>query len=267
MNYEDAVAIRARRDRIAARDLIERGLHELRAAERGHVVAERLDSKPVECPSRLFIGMRELLVELTIEFGTCLLCFGNPLLDVRCHLTGAHRAGLHRALQALDGGYALLLGVTEDHIHSFALRDGDGSLAVWERKGEEPTLVVLPRQVRYWTGEEFAYAPKLAAVDVPQAAVSARLTMPLTFDGVINYSPAQWEQVYAIEGVRDGSCFLFQLAYQGEPDGTTLEELAEQYWLRNSPSHLTEAVQQNQIPYTLEFFDAGGQVLLTQTNP
>ena len=166
-----------------------------------------------------------------------------------------------------NGGYALLLGVTEDHIHSFALRDGDGSLAVWERKGEEPTLVVLPRQVRYWTGEEFAYAPKLAAVDVPQAAVSARLTMPLTFDGVINYSPAQWEQVYAIEGVRDGSCFLFQLAYQGEPDGTTLEELAEQYWLRNSPSHLTEAVQQNQIPYTLEFFDAGGQVLLTQTNP
>ena len=166
-----------------------------------------------------------------------------------------------------NGGYALLLGVTEDHVHSFALRDGGGSLAVWERKGEEPTLVVLPRQVRYWTGEGFAYAPKLAAVDVPQAAVSARLTMPLTFDGVINYSPAQWEQVYAIEGVRDGSCFLFQLAYQGEPDGTTLEELAEQYWLRNSPSHLTEAVQQNQIPYTLEFFDAGGQVLLTQTNP
>ena len=166
-----------------------------------------------------------------------------------------------------NGGYALLLGVTEDHVHSFALRDGGGSLAVWERKGEEPTLVVLPRQVRYWTGEEFAYAPKLAAVDVPQAAVSARLTMTLTFDGVINYSPAQWEQVYAIEGVRDGSCFLFQLAYQGEPDGITLGELAEQYWLRNSPSHLTEAVQQNQIPYTLEFFDAGGQVLLTQTNP
>ena len=117
MNYEDAVAIRARRNRIAARDLIERGLHELRAAERGHVVAECLDSKPVECPSRLFIGMREILVELTIEFGACLLCFGNPLLDVRCHLTGAHRAGLHRALQALDCGYALLLACE----HAFKL--------------------------------------------------------------------------------------------------------------------------------------------------
>ena len=126
--------------------------------------------------------------------------------------------------------------------------------------------LVLPQQVRYWTGEEFAYAPKLAAVDVPQEAVSAQLTMTLTFDGVINHSPAQWEQVYTIEGVRDGSCFLFQLTYQGEPDGTTLEELAEQSWMRSTPSHWTEAVQQNQIPYTLEFFDADGQVLLTQTN-
>ena len=44
-------------------------------------------------------------------------------------------------------------------------------------------------------------------------------------------------------------------------------ELAEQYWLRNSPSHLTEEVQQDKISYTLEFFDADGQVILTQTNP
>ena len=165
-----------------------------------------------------------------------------------------------------NDGYALLLGVTEDHIHSFALRDGSGSLLLWERKGEEPTLVVLPRQVGYWTGEEKVYAPMLAAVDVPQEAVSAQLTMTLTFDGVINHSPVQWEQICAIYGVRAGSCFLFQMTYQGEPDGTTLEELAEQSWLKSTPSHLTEAIQQNQISYTLEFFDADGQILLTQTN-
>ena len=163
--------------------------------------------------------------------------------------------------------HKLLLGVTEDHIHAFDLWKTASRLIVWDRKGEEPTLVVLPQQVRYWTGEEFAYAPKLAAVDVPQEAVSARLTMTLTFDGVINHSPAQWGQVYSIEGVRDGSCFLFQLTHQGEPDGTTLEELAEQSWMRSTPSHLTEEVQQDKISYTLEFFDADGQVILTQTNP
>ena len=163
--------------------------------------------------------------------------------------------------------HTLVLGVTEDHIHAFDLWKTASRLIVWDRKGEEPTLVVLPRQVGYWTGEEKAYAPMLAAADVPQEAVSARLTMTLTYDGVINHSPAQWEQVYTIEGVRDGSCFLFQLTYQGEPDGTTLEELAEQSWMRSTPSHWTEAVQQNQISYTLEFFDADGQVILTQTNP
>lgn len=164
-------------------------------------------------------------------------------------------------------GYALLLGVTEDHIHSFVLRGGDGSLTIWERKGEEPTLVVLPRQVRYWTGEEFAYAPKLAAVDVPQAAVSARLSMTLTFEGTINSSPVNWERTYVMEGVREGSCYLFQLTYQGEPGGTTLSEQAEHYWLRSSPYPLTRELRQEKISYTLEFFDAGGQVLLTQTNP
>ena len=162
--------------------------------------------------------------------------------------------------------HKLLLGVTEDHIHAFDLWKTASRLTVWDRRGEEPTLVVLPRQVGYWTGEEFAYAPKLAAVDVPQEAVSAQLTMTLTFDGVINHSPVQWEQICAMYGVRDGSCFLFQMTYQGEPDGTTLEELAEQSWLKSTPSHLTEAIQQNQISYTLEFFDADGQVILTQTN-
>ena len=164
-------------------------------------------------------------------------------------------------------GDTLLLGVTEDYIHSFALRDGDGSLTLWERKGAEPTLVVLPRQAWYWTGEESAYAPKLAAVDVPQGAVSARLSMTLTFEGGINNSPVNWERTYGMEGVREGSCFLFQLPYQGEPDGTTLDELAEQSWLRSSPYQLTRELRQDKISYTLEFFDADGQVILTQTNP
>ena len=162
--------------------------------------------------------------------------------------------------------HKLLLGVTEDHIHAFDLWKTASRLIVWDRKGEEPTLVVLPRQVGYWTGEEKAYTPMLAAVDVPQEAVSAQLTMTLTFDGVINHSPVQWEQICVMYGVRDGSCFLFQMTYQGEPDGTTLEELAEQFWMRNSPFYLTEKVRQDKIPYTLEFFDADGQVIRTQTN-
>ena len=165
-----------------------------------------------------------------------------------------------------NDGYTLLLGVTEDHIHSVALRDGNGKLLLWERKVEEPTLVVLPQQVRHWTGEKFAYAPKLAAVDVPQAAVSARLSMTLTFEGAINSSPVNWEQTYVMEGVREGSCFLFQLTYQEERN-TALGEQAEQYWLGSSPYQLTRELRQEKISYTLEFFDDGGQVILTQTNP
>lgn len=165
-----------------------------------------------------------------------------------------------------NDGCALLLGVTEDHIHAFDLWKTASRLIVWDRKGEEPTLVVLPRQVRYWTGEEFAEAPKLAAVDVPQEAASARLTMTLTYDGAINGLPVRWARTYVMEGVKEEGCFLFQLTCQEESGDTALEEQAEAYWLGVSPSCLTEAVQQDQIPYTLEFFDDSGQVILTQTH-
>ena len=167
-----------------------------------------------------------------------------------------------------NDGYALLLGVTEDHIHAFDLwRMTFRRLTIWDRKGDEPTLVVLPRQVRYWTGEEFAEAPKLAAVDVPQEAASARLTMTLTYDGAINGLPVCWERTYVMEGVKEEGCFLFQLTCQEKSGDTALEEQAEAYWLGSLPSRLTEAVQQDQISYALEFFDGSGQVILTQTHP
>lgn len=167
-----------------------------------------------------------------------------------------------------NDGYALLLGVTEDHIHSFALRDGNGSLLLWERKGEEPTLVALPRPVRYQTGEACRSAPMLAAVDVPQDAASARLTMTLESESLHLQGelPEGWEErfhwkrTYSMEGVKEGNVFLFQLTYQEEENSQAGH--AEDSHMKLT---LAEDVQRGLIPYTLEFFDDSGQVILTQT--
>ena len=163
-------------------------------------------------------------------------------------------------------GYTLLLGVTEKHIQAFDLRKGDGRLTLWERKGTGPTVVVLPQPVRYWGGEGYASAPMLAAVDSPPDAVSARLTMTLTFDGVINDQSIRWERTYTMDGTASGGCFLFQMIYQEGGEGSSPAAIAEESWLKYSTYDLIHALQQNSISYTLEYFDIAGQMILTQSN-
>lgn len=154
------------------------------------------------------------------------------------------------------GDPLMLVGVSK---HTVQTRSRSHQFNIWPKNPGGATLVVLP--------SELEYNPKLvvglAAVEPPARAVRARLAMDLTAfvteDEEVTcareneqeekvFRLRRQEESYSIEGEREGAVFLFQLT---ESDRITLDGLF----------HTTDLP-----PYTLEFFDKGGNLLETVTN-
>ena len=161
----------------------------------------------------------------------------------------------------MGGDSDMVVGVTDRHVHTFRL-DRE-SLTVWERRGTEPTLVPLPDRTRYQQKGGSYLAPALVAVDAPEGAASARVTMELTYLGEINGVDIDWSDTYVVEGEQMGVCWFFQLTYKNEYDRETEAFLAEDSWLGFTSPFLLSS--RSRPPYTLEFFDAGGESLGTFT--
>lgn len=161
----------------------------------------------------------------------------------------------------MGGDSDMVVGVTDRHVHTFWL-DRE-SITVWERRGTEPTLVPLPDRTRYQKKGGSYLAPALVAVDAPDGAASARVTMELTYLGEINGVDVDWSDTYVVEGEQMGVCWFFQLTHKYDRDGVSAASLAEERWLDFSSPFLFP--YKGLPPYTLEFFDAEGESLGTFT--
>ena len=144
--------------------------------------------------------------------------------------------------EAMLGDPNMLLGVTDTAVHTSS---DSHTLRVWPRDADGPTLVTLPSELKLRP----VFTVGLAAVDPPEGAASARLTITLSVN--------DWEEDYTVEGERQGAVWLFTLpARHTEDDLRSLE--------RHALSYLTHQVAETFLyPYTVEFFDAEGEILST----
>ena len=106
-------------------------------------------------------------------------------------------------------------------------------LNIWPKNPAGATLVVLPSELEY----EPVLVAGLVAVEPPAEAETARLAVSLSGG------------VETVNGEKSGEVFLFRLKETGDQPLDCL-------------FHTTDLP-----PYTLEFFDAGGMLLETVTNP
>ena len=149
----------------------------------------------------------------------------------------------------LTGGWRVLVGVTDSHIHVAAPHLNHFTLA--DRTGE-PQLVALPDNDRE--------APTLAAVDAPAGTASVRLVMTLEYHGTINGKAIDWSGDYPAEGVLTDGLYLFRLERRYDPESRDAPAVAEEYWFDNG---LYGIGYHNLPPYELTFYDAEGAVLDT----
>lgn len=139
-------------------------------------------------------------------------------------------------------------------------RAESGHLAFWPRAVEEPTLVLLPDDTRYNpSGTAHSYLdPSFILVDAPSRTQSARLHILLGYN--------EHSEVYAAEGVKQGSVWFFQLEkhYYASSESSTEEELNRNRWEEDAlnlffvrqPDHFY-------FPCTVEFFDKDGTLIST----
>lgn len=149
----------------------------------------------------------------------------------------------------------MLVGLTSSSVHTYR---ESGSLTLWPRSVEEPTLVVLPERTRYAVQGSSYLAPAFLAVDPPSLAESARLTMDLS--SVISWSSPV--EPYEMEGEKAGGVFFFQLDYRYASSPLSEAEDTAFWVLYAHPEPHTLVY----CPYTLEFFDSAGELLQTVSN-
>lgn len=199
---------------------------------------------------------------------------GCPLPTLEMELHRAERQALaeesqvvweYRGKQYSDRD--ILVGLAGSSIHTYS---GFGRLILWPRSAEEPTLVVLPERTRYAVQGGSYLAPAFLAIDPPSLAESARLTMTISYsdsEGAVMLE----DEVYRMDGMKQGSCFFFQLEMKYRPlSGDAGKEL---YNLQNSEegalwffSTSFSPEDLAHYPYTLEFFDSAGALLQTVSN-
>lgn len=126
-----------------------------------------------------------------------------------------------------------------------------GQFCLWPRSGDSPTLVQLPESTRYSPQGTFhSYQdPAFLLIDAPARAQSARLHLRLTHNG--------FDQVYTMEGQKQGSVWFFQLEKQHYADGDSqrsTEETAFSTLWSTTPT-------QFYCPCTVELFDNEGALL------
>lgn len=149
-----------------------------------------------------------------------------------------------------DNRVDTLVGVTPTAVHTYIW-----NVEAWARSPDGPTLVWLPGYLDY---EE--RTSSLLAVDPPAGAESARLTVTLE----IKYGGEWYSEEYREEGVRDGECFLFVLTchHLETADPLTEPEYVALTWWKNKCHEEGYFA----TPYTLEFFDGEGNLILSCAN-
>ena len=125
---------------------------------------------------------------------------------------------------------------------------------LWPRNKDTATLVVLPDRTRYTVQGGSYLGPAFLAVDPPSQAESARLVISVSYYDSEGNSMLE-DEVYQMEGEKQGSCFFFQL--EMKQSGNSSEEGAL-WFLANasSPDVLSS------YPYVLTFYDSDGDLLV-----
>lgn len=150
----------------------------------------------------------------------------------------------------------MLVGVSPDYVHAYA---ENYKLTLWPRSGDAATLVVLPDRTRYTVQGGSYLGPALLAVDPPALAESAQLDLTISYRDSEGSAMLE-DEVYQMEGEKQGSCFFFQL--QLKRDGNNSEEGALWFFVDVfSPDDLSL------YPYTLTFYDGDGDLLETIASP
>ena len=183
---------------------------------------------------------------------------GCPLPTAEMELPRSERQHLlseSRAVWEYSGTYgsdrAMMVAVADDHVSAYLER---GRCWFLERRGDEPTVVLLPSNTRYNLKAHSLLAPAFVAVDVPARAHSAKLHVLLSYN--------EWEQVYTAEGEKQDGAWFFQLkeqySYLENGYSAADEELESKE--RNAFSLLRMAGQSSGYsePCTLELFDREG---------
>ena len=101
-------------------------------------------------------------------------------------------------------------------------------------------------------------------MDPPAGAESARLTLTLEIEYGPTGEPTLYSEEYREEGVRDGECFFFTLTrhhpYQEDPLWRPEHALFAGWESKYDDRGYFDA------PYTLEFFDGDGELILSCGN-
>ena len=148
----------------------------------------------------------------------------------------AERSELVWQYEGIVGGDEdLLVGLADRFVHVW---HPNGYVLFWPRQ-EGGTLVPLPAETRYQDRGSSYLGPALLVPDPPEGAESARLTITLGDPG--------WQGEYQAEGERQGQVLFFQLHHEAS------------FRMLTDERPLTF----RSIPYTLEFFDASGNLLST----
>ena len=146
------------------------------------------------------------------------------------------------------GDEDLLVGLANRFVHVW---HPNGYVLFWPRQ-EGGTLVPLPAETRYQDRGSSYLGPALLVPDPPEGAESARLTITLSINN--------WMEDYIVGGTCQGQVFFFQLEMRHR-DGAHSSDEATGFSLLTIER--PDSLGLSQYPYTLEFFDASGNLLST----
>ena len=200
-----------------------------------------------------FRALRNLLLLVMALFGLWWVR-GFPLPTLELELHRAERQVLaeeSRIVWRYDGVQSgdrdILVGLTAGEVHTYGENRG---LRIWPRSSDGPTLVLLPERTRYYDKGSYI-APAFLAVDPPEGAETARLTITL---GEGFGDPVAYE----MEGQKENGLFFFQL--RSKQSGS--ESLQEYSAFQNL---LFDCEDLDASLWTLECFDGEGRLLETVT--
>ena len=142
----------------------------------------------------------------------------------------------------------LLVGLSDTAVHVW---HPNGYVLFWPQQ-DGGTLVPLPAETRYRDRANSYLGPALLVPDPPAGAAGARLT--------ITFSINDWTEDYTVDGQRQGQVFFFQLEMRHRDDAHSSDEATAFSLLT---TERPDSLGLSQYPYTLEFFDASGNLLST----
>ena len=200
-----------------------------------------------------FRALRNLLLLVMALFGLWWVR-GFPLPALELELHRAERQVLAEESRIVwryegvqSGDKDILVGLTAGEVHTYGENRG---LWIWPRSSDSPTLVLLPEHTRYYDKGSYI-APAFLAVDPPEGAETARLTITL---GEGFGDPVAYE----MEGQKEDGLFFFQL--RSKQSGS--ESLQEYSVFQNL---LFDCEDLDASLWTLECFDGEGRLLETVT--